>query len=187
MAWHPERRTGNDETVNIPAISTDIYWDTPPIWREAQANLNHLLFLRVPRGNFILNLAETISNRISSLEPLLANLCMQTCPDCTNPCCKQATVRYDFRDLILLHLQQKGLPLFQPKPDPGRQCYMLGEKGCTLARYMRPFMCTWYLCPGQMDLVRSTTSGYINRLPKHLREIQDKRKELETNFLQLVS
>ena len=176
----------NVHTINTHLVYTDIYWDTPPVWREAQANLNHLLSLRITRESSILHLADTISHTISSLEPVLSELCLQTCPDCSNPCCERATVRYDFRDLIFLHLQHKGLPLFQPKPDPGSPCYMLGEKGCLLPRYMRPFMCTWYLCPVQMDLVRGASSDNINRLPEQLREIQDKRKQLEAKFVQLL-
>jgi len=100
--------------------------------------------------------------------------------------CKRAVVRYDLRDLVFLHLGQNGLPLGQPAPKAGETCSCLGEKGCMVDRLMRPFMCTWYLSPGQMAVVRREKSWREYGLPERLREIQKDRKELEKRFLALV-
>jgi len=161
----------------------DIQWDTFQTWREVHASLDHLLQIDPCSKSNVLFLAESIEAQINSLEPVLSELCTQTCPQCFHPCCEKATVRYDLRDLVYLHLLHKGLPLYQPKPEPGLPCYMLGKNGCTLPRYMRPFICTWYLCPQQMELIRSSSRKYLYCLPEQLQEIQKKRKQLEAELL----
>ena len=131
-------------------------------------------------------LAAAIAGKIKGLDGILDRLCDRTCPECEDPCCKRAVVRYDLRDLVFLHLGQNGLPLGQPAPKAGETCSCLGEKGCMVDRLMRPFMCTWYLSPGQMAVVRREKSWREYGLPERLREIQKDRKELEKRFLALV-
>ncbi len=166
---------------------TDIFGDKPEVWKKQQSNLDHLVQIEVCRDNNISSLAQEIAERINSLVPVLEGLCFKTCPSCDDPCCVRATVRYDFRDLVFLHSLQKAIPLGQPKPQPGQACSLLGPTGCLLPRVLRPFVCTWYLCPSQMDLVRSSTSGWVYGLPDQLQEIKKQRKQLETEFLRQIS
>lgn len=163
-----------------------MFWDAPGDWREAQNSIDHHLNVYAGRSGALLDAAGAIAGKIDFLEPVLDNLCERTCPDCGEPCCVRATVRYDFRDLVFLHLFQTGLPVGQPSPVAGQACSCLGDRGCMIPRVMRPFMCTWYVCPGQMALVRAGQSGQKYCLTKRLREIQDCRKGLEAGFLQLV-
>ncbi len=164
-----------------------MYWDTPADWREVQVSLAHHLRIHSHRRMEITELAGAIAGKTKNLDALLEALCACTCPGCEAPCCVRATVRYDLRDLLFLHLIGKGLPLGQPAPRAGRACSCLGKNGCMIDRLMRPFMCTWYLCPSQMALVRSEKMWQKYRLPERLREIQNDRKNLESVFLKLVA
>jgi len=64
---------------------------------------------------------------------------------------------------------------------------MLDADGCALPRVMRPFMCTWYLCPPQMDIVRAEADPEISVLTDRLEELKRRRKMLESGFLYMVS
>lgn len=164
-----------------------MFWDSPAEWREAQVGLGVSLHFYSLGNGKITRIAEDIAEKTQSLDPELERLCIRTCSGCEDPCCVLATVRYDFRDLIFLHLIQKGLPIGQLASGSGRGCSCLGENGCVLDRIMRPFMCTWYLCPSQMELVRSEKMWQKYHLPERLREIQNDRKNLENAFLKLVA
>ena len=162
-----------------------MFWDSPYKWREAQLSLDYHLHRYAGRRWDLKALADAVAQKIIALDPVMDALCAQTCPGCKDPCCGRATVRYDFRDLVFLHINGKGLPVSQLETGDGRACSCLGENGCSVERLLRPFMCTWYLCPGQAALLRNEVwRGYD--LPERLREIQKDRKELEKGFLALV-
>jgi len=170
-----------------------MFWDSPGEWQEAQLSLAFQMkrhfgqALPDDQGGDMKALADAIAGKIKGIDGVLDRLCDRTCPECKDPCCKRAVVRYDLRDLIFLHLVQNGLPLGQPAPRAGEPCFCLGEKGCMVDRLMRPFMCTWYLCPGQMAVVRTEKSWREYGLAERLREIQNDRKELERLFLKRVA
>ena len=164
-----------------------MFWDVPGDWREVQISIDHHLSVYAGRSGVLVEVAGAIAGKIDSLESVLDNLCERTCPDCREPCCVRATVRYDFRDLVFLHFLWKGLPVGQPSAVAGKACSCLGDKGCVIPRMVRPFMCTWYLCPAQMALVRAAEAGSEAFLVGWLREIQECRKALERGFLQIVS
>ena len=164
-----------------------MFWETPAEWREAQTGLDHHLKIYSGLDEDVRQKAAAIAGKIEAMDPVLEVLCSLTCPECEDPCCARATVRYDFRDLIFLHLIQKGLPMGQPISGGGTGCSCLGENGCELDRMMRPFMCTWYLCPAQVELLRHAEPWRQYGLLERLREIQGDRKELEKGFLKLVA
>ena len=164
-----------------------MFWETPAEWREAQTGLDHHLKIYSGLDEDVRQKAAAIAGKIEGLDSLQDTLCARTCPACKDPCCRRATVRYDFRDLIFLHLVQKGLPMGQPISGGDTGCSCLGENGCELDRMMRPFMCTWYLCPAQVELLRHAEPWRQYGILERLREIQGDRKELEKGFLKLVA
>lgn len=168
------------------ALSALLYWEDPVSWREAQEGLSRLLHRHRDRGGELFTKAASIAGLIRSMDTAMGNLCARTCPSCSDPCCVRADVRYDFRDLIFLHYSGTGLPLGQTvSASGGGACTMLGADGCVLPRIMRPFMCTWYLCPPQMDIVRADPE--ISFFPDRLEDVKHRRKILEAGFLEMIS
>ncbi len=170
------------------ALSAHLYWGDPASWREAQTGLSCILRRHRDRCGELFNLAASIADLIRSMDVAMGNLCARTCPSCSDPCCVRADVRYDLRDLIFLHCSGAGLPLGQTvSASGGGACAMLDADGCALPRVMRPFMCTWYLCPPQMDIVRAEADPEISVLTDRLEELKRRRKMLESGFLYMVS
>ena len=168
------------------ALSTLLYWEDPDSWREARESLSRILCRHRDRTGELYTMAASIADLIRSMDAAMGNLCVRTCPSCSDPCCIRADVRYDLRDLIFLHCSGAGLPLGQTVFAPGAgACDMLSVDGCVLPRVMRPFMCTWYLCPPQMDIVRADPA--LSILPARLKEAKRLRKALEARFLAITS
>ncbi|MGM0758596.1 MAG: hypothetical protein ACQEUB_02715 [Thermodesulfobacteriota bacterium] len=162
-------------------------WLEPSSWREVQTALDHHMRLYSIGNTALISQAEAIAVNLQEVDPIMDGLCAKTCPDCSGPCCLHADVRYDFRDLVFLHCRQKALPLHQPKQHPGQPCSFLGQNGCVLPRSLRPFLCTWYVCPQQMQELRDSHSPDMAYLQPRLRIIQEQRKDLETEFINLVA
>jgi hypothetical protein len=113
-------------------------------------------------------------------------LCAASCPSCPEPCCAKARVWIDFADLLFLHLSKSPIPRRQLITDTSQTCTFAGPAGCSLPRLARPWICLWYLCPIQRNLLRGRPA--IDRLvQRHLRRIKAGRRAMEDGFIRLVS
>jgi len=118
-------------------------------------------------------------------DDMLDELCRNTCILCPDPCCLSADVRYDLRDLLFLKLTDQVQPAGQPREMPGKSCRYLGTKGCTLPRFSRPWICTWYLCPVQKSRLLRDNGDSLVKLTTEIKKIQQTRKEMETAFIKI--
>ncbi len=166
--------------------SADILWLESRTWREVQAALDHHMRLYSVHNATLVSLANSIADNLQAIDEIMDQLCASTCLCCPEPCCLHADVRYDFRDLLFLHCQQEALPLYQPRLHPGRPCSFLERGGCLLPRPLRPFLCTWYLCPWQMKMIQKASSLDMAHVLQRLQSIQQQRKELEDEFINML-
>lgn len=163
-------------------------WSTTGLWQAA----NHAMLCAVHRHRDILqdavDLAQRIRSRIEALDPLMRDLCERTCPHCTDNCCRRATVWFDFKDLLCLHMARRQVtPPAQLVSAAHQTCRYMGDEGCSLPRTQRPFVCTWFIC--------STQKGVMNRWPlsrkqflwNSLDALKKGRKKMEYMFIQAVT
>jgi hypothetical protein len=118
-------QTVYDRPMQAPFSS--IPWNTPALWCEANASLA----AAVGRNRPVLAEPQRQAGRIQRLYqltfPLMDRLCSETCPDCTDICCRRAWVWADFKDLLFFHLadisparpatavpEERPLPLWEP-------------------------------------------------------------------------
>jgi hypothetical protein len=78
--------------------------------------------------------------------PLLEEYTRETCPVCTDVCCRQKHGIYRERDRIYLNALGAAIPDRDPVKQLDGPCEALGEVGCSHPRWLRPFKCTWYFC-----------------------------------------
>lgn len=165
----------------------EIPWPTPGSWREINGTLHMLTVMFHPELEPAREMARRVRNRLMPMFPLMDDLCTETCPECREPCCRVATLWYNFQDLLFLHLTDQPLALAQPLSLSRAVCRYLGAKGCTLPRIARPWICTWYVCPPQTSLLRRRWRSEKKRLDPAIEEIKTMRKGMETAFLEAVS
>jgi hypothetical protein len=94
---------------------------------------------------------------------------------------------YDLRDLIFLQFNRLSIPLSQTISDIKETCCYLSHKGCTLPRITRPWICTWYLCPAQTANVKDRSANQWQTLSRVLGDIKARRKQLEDEFIRVIS
>lgn len=157
-------------------------WHTAGQWREindAFAYLKRRYGAELDRAR---SLAAALQICLTSLFPLMDELNRCTCPLCMKPCCRTAVVWFDFRDLLFLHLSGNLPPMSQPLyPDAGL-CRFLDPQGCRLPRLLRPWICTWYLCPPQTAMLRDR----CRCLDDELSEIKRLRSAMEDEFISVI-
>ena len=162
-------------------------WISPAAWIEANQSIKHLIRSHNAGLETAKNIAENIQEKLILLFPFLEDLCSLTCPWCPDPCCSHAKVWIDFRDMIFLHLRSIQVPPYQLIDDMKKNCRYLGSKGCTLDREMRPWICTLYLCPTQMNIARKQGSNRHEFLIRIIEEIKTERKKMEDEFIKITS
>jgi len=128
-------------------------------------------------------LARDIAAQMAPLHPIMDELCAATCPWCPDPCCLGAKIWFDVKDLLLFHLTGRTLPPAQPIASWQDRCRYVGLRGCRLNRVLRPWICTWYLCPTQKARLRKQNSGKWMLVEEKLQDIGDVRKRFEAEFL----
>ncbi|MFW5810911.1 MAG: hypothetical protein ACOCWY_04855 [Thermodesulfobacteriota bacterium] len=163
-----------------------IPWDTPDQWAEINRTFGHLLRRRHADMKPARDIAGQIESRMADLFPLMSELCRYTCPECREPCCRVATLWYNFQDLLFLHLTEQAVPESQPLRRFQEPCRYLGPRGCILDRMARPWICTWYICPPQT--VRLRKMGRIRRQETEaaMDEIKALRHAMEETFIDIL-
>jgi hypothetical protein len=130
-------------------------------------------------------ISRRIEDGYAELDGQLDSLATLTCSNCTSICCTVATVWYDLRDLLFLYLADNKLPRQQITRNADRTCVHLTPRGCCLKRRERPFICTWYICAAQKEvLIRQHDAG--KEIFTYIDQLKTARKELENRFVDAV-
>ncbi|GBC62851.1 hypothetical protein DENIS_3835 [Desulfonema ishimotonii] len=165
----------------------EIPWESPGEWQ----GVNTALAGQVQRFGAELETgsrrAREIQALLATLFPLMDELCAGTCPACAAPCCEVAVIWYNYADLLFLHLNGLRGPEAQPMTDSDAMCRYSGARGCTLPRMVRPWICTWYVCPPQMAMVREKGRAFRENFDRVVGEIKSKRKEMADIFVRVTS
>ena len=162
-------------------------WASNPAWKEANGSLGfHVNRYRADLQPAAAT-ARHLRRLLASIFPLLNDICMATCPWCPEPCCLTASPWYDFRDLVFLHLNLLEIPPAQTIYDYRETCRYSSPRGCTLPRITRPWICTWYICPDQKAYQKKRSLSRWNTFDRRACEIKQGRKELEAEFIRVIS
>lgn len=168
------------------SIQAPIPWSHPHAWQAAQMSLFHHATRLSGVRETLLPLARVIEACLAELARQMEILAAHTCSYCPDPCCIKASVWYDFRDLLGLHLCGTSIPIGQPISSYGGLCRYLTPTGCTLPRAIRPWICTWYLCPVQKRWLQKQPGDAGRNLELALAQIKVRRAALEKQFLSVV-
>lgn len=163
-----------------------IPWNTPDQWAEINRAFAHLLRRRGPDLEPVRKIAHGIDSRMADLFPLMTDLCRHTCPECEAPCCRVATLWYNFQDLLFLHLTHQAVPESQPLRRFQEPCRYLGPRGCILDRSARPWICTWYICPPQTARLRKMGRIRRQETDAAIEEIKTLRHAMEERFIDIL-
>jgi hypothetical protein len=130
--------------------------------------------------------ARRIENDLLLLGALFDELADATCARCPRSCCRDARVWLDFKDLLFIHLSGQLPPAHQLRREMDERCRFLTPTGCCLPRLSRPWVCTWYVCPAQREVLsRDLIMGEV-RLARLRRDVGRMRDRMEDEFVRAV-
>lgn len=168
-----------NETFTVP-------WQDPDQWREVG------LFFRYTGQGAKFEPVRTAAAEIHSLLDRVAApmdaLCSRACRNCTDICCRRATIWYDFTDLVYYWFRFDRLPeaqIYKTRTGNATCCGFLTSRGCAIPRARRPYVCTWYLCPAIKDAL--DRHGDPVSIVRHIDRIQRLRKGMAADFCRLSS
>jgi hypothetical protein len=162
-------------------------WGTEPVWQEANRSIDDHIQRYAGKLSSALTFASWVRVRLESIFNILDDLCIETCPQCPDPCCLHASPWFDFRDLIFLQLNALAIPPGQPIDALNAYCRYFSPRGCTLDRISRPWICSWYLCSVQTANLNNRRSIQRKDLTIVLNEIKAFRKEMEETFIRVIT
>jgi hypothetical protein len=115
--------------------------------------------------------AKRLQQLLMESSPLIEDYTRESCPQCTDVCCRQKHGRYRERDIIYLH----ALGALVPDSDHARpheaSCEFLGRHGCIHPRWLRPFKCTWYFCEPLLRALEDRPARSTRRLTAVMEEM----------------
>lgn len=127
-------------------------------------------------------LERAIRERIEWLDPIMTWYCRLTCGECPDPCCHARKIFFNRTDMLYLACSDLPAPPGQTRTQAGNPCRYLGVDGCGLSRTGRPYVCVWFLCEPQMELLQHEPVGFQRQLAKVMGEIRSCRLLLEATF-----
>ncbi len=161
-------------------------WAHPAQWLEANDTVSRLCAARTAELGPLRQDAAQLLKRLGFLFQVLDQLCSETCASCKDPCCLHARPWFDFKDLVFIHLAGLPIPKSQVLTDFSSPCRFAGSQGCTLPRLSRPWICTWYVCAAQKELLGRLPDPIRSGFQNGLEEIKKGRKRLEGGFIACV-
>jgi len=176
-----------NETMSRNVYKFEMLWETADTWKAVNRDLKYLIRRHGSRLSRAVDLAQEIQRGLALFYPLLDELCEVTCPWCPEPCCLEASVCFDFKDLLFCHLGGRQIPCAQPLSDFMETCRYWSHRGCSLPRITRPWVCTWYLCPTQKANLRRKTPSLQDEFDRRVQAIKIGRKSMEAEFIRIVS
>lgn len=121
-------------------------------------------------------LAEKMRVAYEEVSPFIELHTSRVCPSCAKVCCIDRHGTHELEDLEFLAALAESAPPMPPPIPPLKQdtlpCRQLGERGCTLKRWQRPYRCTWYFCTALLEEMPSDD-------PRGYRGFMDKLKRLQ--------
>ncbi len=163
-----------------------IPWATAAAWRECRLSLTRTIAAAGADLDEAVAIAGRIVHRYDRAGDLFDELAGASCAVCPQPCCRDARVWLDFKDLLLIHLGGLSPPSGQLRVGWWGRCRYLTSHGCTLLRAVRPWVCTWYICPDQRRVLARDIPGGPVLISKWWREIAVLRNQLEDAFLRAL-
>lgn len=130
----------------------------------------------------IRSLARCIAEKIQSMDAVMTRYCGLTCPSCEDACCTGLKVFFNRADILCLAALDEEAPPGQTRSQPTEPCRYLASDGCRLSRTLRPYVCVWFLCEAQMELLQSESVAFQRKFLKTMQDIRACRLRVESLY-----
>lgn len=123
-------------------------------------------------------LALAMKEAYDAVSPFIELHTSRVCPTCQKVCCIDRHGTHEIEDLAFLEGLGEPPPSEQPLSADTLPCRQLGEMGCGLKRWQRPYRCTWYFCQALLDAMPTEDPKGYRDFIKKLQRLQGLRNEV---------
>jgi len=123
-------------------------------------------------------IAKRFMQLLIDASPLIEEYTAAVCPACTEVCCRQKHGLYREQDRLYLRSLGETVPARDPARPLDGPCEAMGQHGCTLQRWKRPFKCTWFFCEPLLNAMNTSPPKKMRKLSAMLQEVSDLYAEL---------
>lgn len=175
---------------NMPGMKghATIPWSSADEWNQVFISIKKIDKLYGDKLETVSDMAGKIRQKLEEISRSIEMVCSQTCVHCEDICCLRATIWYDLKDLLYIYFGRNTFPESQIakkiQENKKKSCCRFSEKGCTLPRVDRPYVCTWYFCPAQQKYLALYDPKMKQNFDRVLTEIKALRNKLEEEFIQ---
>lgn len=166
-----------------------IPWTKQIEWNQVYNAIKRIDSLYGDKLENICKMATGIRQKYQEMSRSIETICSLTCESCEDICCVRATIWFDLKDLLYLYFGMKMFPDAQiiktNQESQKKACCHFSEKGCTLNRVERPFVCTWYFCPVQTEYFKRHHPDIKQTIDQTLLEIKGFRNKIEAEFIRI--
>ncbi|MBI5666345.1 MAG: hypothetical protein HZC49_14845 [Nitrospirae bacterium] len=123
-------------------------------------------------------IAQEFKAAFDLVSPFIEKHTSIVCPDCEKVCCIDKHGRYDENDLAFLNALGAKTHHDLPDREETDPCRFLNEKGCSLARWERPFRCTQFFCNPLLKSLENDNAKLYRTFVEYLQYLISVRQRL---------
>jgi len=123
-------------------------------------------------------LARELKEAFNTVSPFIEKHTAIVCPECTQVCCADKHGRYDSNDLLFLEALDADIPEFSHERNEDDACRFIGETGCCLERWMRPYRCTFFFCDTLLKGLETDNAKLYRAFLDYFQHLVSLRQEL---------
>ncbi len=123
--------------------------------------------------------AHKLKQLLIDSSALIEEYTAAVCPGCIDVCCKQRHGMFQENDILYLHALGREVPPRDQGSLLDGPCELMGPRGCSQPRWLRPFKCTWYFCEPLLKALDDGPPRKARRLSATLQEMADLYQELK--------
>lgn len=155
-------------------------------WDEALSLLERFVAERSDRLEGVRQSARQVAEGISNVDAFLQENTAAVCPSCRRVCCANRHAFYDHEDLIYSYALERKPPRYAEERGDAEPCQFIGPAGCTIARALRPFRCTWYFCDTLLKHLESGPARAYRLFVDRFRQTVEARGAMSDEFFQIL-
>ena len=123
-------------------------------------------------------LARQLKEAFKTVSPFIEKHTEIVCPECETVCCADKHGRHDSNDLLFLGSLGTDIPEFLHEREENDACRFIGETGCCLERWMRPYRCTFFFCDILLKSIETDNAKLYGAFISYFQYLVSLRQEL---------
>ncbi len=120
-----------------------------------------------------LSAAEKQRMLLNEVSPLIEEYTSAVCPDCRDVCCKQRHGMMNDLDRRYAAALGEAVPAYEPGRSLDGPCQFMGNGGCSIPRWLRPWRCTSYFCDPLLAAMAQGPQRKSRRISALIQQIVD--------------